>query len=466
MEDQLELCPQASQEEPPSPPAPQPKVRFNVTTKVFLMLFILLMVNLVCIVVFGNTFIERFYLYDRQNFLKEQGFALQSALDNNENLSETLFEVEQYNVTVLLFQQNDNSGKDIFTPIYYSRSSESLMSSQYDIVKNIANAVSSGVLQRLAPGSSPILQTEHLEKFGVLRFYSQAENGTYLILETPLEYVVDSSRLAITFVTLLSGALLILGSVASYFVARKIAKPIQDIDQIAKKLTQLDFSQRCRVKSKDEIGALSQSINIMADRLEENIGLLQQRNLLLQKDLEREEETNRLRREFIANVSHDFKTPLSLISAYAETLKEDQGADPETTQYCEIIMDQSARMNTMVNQLLSLSRLESKMVTPRPTFFSINDLIYSVLTDCRILMEKKGIRCQAQLPKELYVQADYQLITNLVTNLVDNAMKYAANEKILRISLEERENLVRVWVFDTCDPLPGRGAFPPLRQLL
>lgn len=112
----------------------------------------------------------------------------------------------------------------------------------------------------------------------------------------------------------------------------------------------------------------------MADRLESNIGILQQRNELLQKDLQREEETNRLRREFIANVSHDFKTPLSLISAYAETLREDDGENSQAVQYCDIIVEQVGRMNAMVNQLLNLSRLESKMVTLRRTFFSINDL--------------------------------------------------------------------------------------------
>ena len=192
----------------------------------------------------------------------------------------------------------------------------------------------------------------------------------------------------------------------------------------------------------------------MADRLESYIGLLQQRNELLQKDLQRDEETNRLRREFIANVSHDFKTPLSLISAYAETLREDDGENSQAVQYCDIIVEQVGRMNAMVNQLLNLSRLESKIVTLRRTFFSINDLIYSVLTDCRILMEKNGIHCQPLLTKELYVEGDYQLITNVITNLVENAIKYADNEKILRIHLEERNKLVRIWVFDTCDPVP------------
>lgn len=430
------------------------KVLFNVTNKFFLVLFVLLLLNLLCIVVFGNTFIERFYLYDRQQFLKNCGTSMRSALDNQEKLADALYQVEQNNVTVLLFQRDDANGKEIFSPIYYSRSDQPLMSSRYDVVKTISEAVSSGALQQLQPGGEPVLRTEQKETFGRLLFYSQESNGMFLILETPLEYIVDSSRLAISFVSLLSAVLLALGGIASFLIARKISRPIREIDQVAQKLTQLDFSRRCQVRSKDEIGALGQSINIMADRLESNIGLLQQRNELLQKDLQREEETNRLRREFIANVSHDFKTPLSLISAYAETLREDDGENSQAVQYCDIIVEQVGRMNAMVNQLLNLSRLESKMVTLRRTFFSINDLIYSVLTDCRILMEKNGIHCQPLLTKELYVEGDYQLITNVITNLVENAIKYAANEKILRIHLEERDKLVRIWVFDTCDPVP------------
>lgn len=98
---------------------------------------------------------------------------MRSALGNQEELADTLYQVEQNNVTVLLFQRDDATGKEIFSPIYYSRSDQPLMSSRYDVVKTISEAVSSGVLQQLQPGGEPVLRTEQKETFGRLLFLTR-----------------------------------------------------------------------------------------------------------------------------------------------------------------------------------------------------------------------------------------------------------------------------------------------------
>lgn len=431
-------------------------LRLNIANKFFLILLSLLTINLVVTAVFGSTMMEQFYLTKKEQEIVESAKAISENLDKPEPLWEGIYNAEQKNIDVLVFygSYNAETGMTVYSPpVYFSRSDTEMMGQRYDATLRISNAINNGIMRRLE-NEPVVVQVDDISKNnGRIRLYQKMDGDSYLFMETPLGYIKTTSELAAQFMLLLCLATLVLGGIASFAVARLIARPIKQIDEVAKKLTVMDFSQRCEVQSHDEVGQLSESINYMADRLRENIDLLNQRNALLQRDLEREEGTNRQRRDFIANVSHDFKTPLALIAAYAETLGE--GADPETAACCGTIVEQANRINVMVNRLLSLSRLESGMITLKPTLFSLADAFYAVLTDLRILLEKNGMDWEVQSNcSDCFVQADYQYILQVITNLIENAVKYADARKQLRIRFARRENRLRATVFNTAEPIP------------
>ena len=149
---------------------------------------------------------------------------------------------------------------------------------------------------------------------------------------------------------------------------------------IAEKVAGLDFSERYEGDSDDEIGALGSSINEMSRKLEATIGELREANVRLQEDIQRERRIDELRKEFIANVSHELKTPIALIQGYAEGLKLNINEDEENRAfYCDVIMDETARMNRLVGQLLKLSQIELGYVEPLKSSFDMVGLINRVV---------------------------------------------------------------------------------------
>ena len=153
-----------------------------------------------------------------------------------------------------------------------------------------------------------------------------------------------------------------------------------------------------------EIDELGNSMNELSETLEETISELKTANVSLQQDIEKKEQIDEMRKEFLSNVSHELKTPLALIQGYAEGLKECINDDAESRDfYCDVIMDESEKMNHMVKQLLTLNQLEfgnDQVIMER---FDMTELIRGVANSTRILMEQKGIRLELENSEEAWV---------------------------------------------------------------
>jgi two-component system sensor histidine kinase VanS len=142
-----------------------------------------------------------------------------------------------------------------------------------------------------------------------ISLYMKLEEGVYLIAETPKAYLQDISQRAVIFTAIISGVTFFIGGIIIFLLSGAVTAPIRRIQDTADEIANLNFTHRCDEKSGDELGHLAHSINNMADRLQENINQLTVANATLKEELMQTEKMERGRREFIANVSHDFKTP-------------------------------------------------------------------------------------------------------------------------------------------------------------
>ena len=178
-------------------------------------------------------------------------------------------------------------------------------------------------------------------------------------------------------------------------------------------------------------------------------------NLQLQRDIEEKIQIDEMRKEFVANVSHELKTPIALIQGYAEGLTEGMAEDPESRDYyCEVIMDEANKMNKMVKQLLTLSALESGNDAPVMERFDLTELIRGVVTSAQILISQKAVSVEFQRDAPCYVWADEFKIEEVVTNYLNNAMNHLEGEKRIEIRLEKNEDEVRIIVFNTGHHIP------------
>ena len=162
----------------------------------------------------------------------------------------------------------------------------------------------------------------YLESWGYLE-----DNRTVFIMSMPVASIRESVDLSNQFMTYVGVAALVVGSVVMYITTKKVTSPIQSLSALSERMSELDFDARYQGTSQDEIGILGNSMNTLSEKLKETIRELQQANKELQKDIEEKIRIDEARKDFIANVSHELKTPIALIQGYAEGLTEGMAED-------------------------------------------------------------------------------------------------------------------------------------------
>ena len=293
-------------------------------------------------------------------------------------------------------------------------------------------------------------KTYYLECWG---FFS--DNATAFLMSMPVAGIQDSVRLANQFLAYVGIAVLIVGSVVMMLLTRRMTSPILSLTKISEKMSRLDFEARYTGKAQDEIGILGNSMNTLSERLEETIGELKAVNNELKRDIRQKEKVDEMRKEFIANISHELKAPIALIQGYAEGLTEGMAEEKESREYyCDVIMDEANKMNKMVQQLLTLTALEFGSDELTMERFDLVDLIQNILNSSKILIDQKQASVYFNEEGPVYVWADEFKIEEVITNYLNNALNHLEGQRRIEIRILKRENDVKVSVFNTGQPIP------------
>lgn len=281
------------------------------------------------------------------------------------------------------------------------------------------------------------------------------DNRTLFIMSMPIASIHDSVSISNEFLAYVGMAVLVLGSALMYYATKKVVSPIRSLAALSAKMSELDFEARYTGDSQDEVGILGHSMNTLSEKLKETIGELKTVNNELQRDIEEKIRIDETRKEFIANVSHELKTPIALIQGYAEGLTEGMAEDEDSRNYyCEVIMDEAGKMNKMVKQLLTLTALEFGNDLPVMEQFDLTSLIRGVLSSAGILLQQKDATVIFEQEEPVYVWADEFKIEEVITNYLNNAMNHLEGEKRIQIRLEQKGTDVRVTVFNTGRHIP------------
>jgi signal transduction histidine kinase len=239
------------------------------------------------------------------------------------------------------------------------------------------------------------------------------------------------------------GLIVLLGSAAGVFLFRRLTRRLRARREVVERLAQGQLDQRVAVESEDEIGRLGIAFNRMADTLAGRL-----------EELRR---SDRMRRELIANVSHDLRSPIALIRGYLETLqlKGDAVSAEEREQYLDVALQNAQRLGEHVDALFALSKLDTQQVEPEPEPFSLAELAHDLVMQFQPRAEEQGVRLEVDLPEQLaIVRADIALTERALSNLIGNALHYTPGGGIVRVALEDENDHVRVRVADTGPGIP------------
>jgi len=299
------------------------------------------------------------------------------------------------------------------------------------------------------------INRDHMSKSEFLTFNYRFNNEDRLAFIVPLAAVAQNVRIVNKFFFFTGIFVIGFGIIVALLFSRKFARPILNINEVARNIANLDFSRKCQVNSDDEIGELANSINFMSEDLERLIDELNQKNQQLEKDIERERQIDEMRKEFISNVSHELKTPISLIQGYAEGLKVNVNEDEENKNfYCDVITDEAVRMDKMVKELLNLCQLESDYSQLEKSVFNLSHLVDRVVDKYRSILHEKQITLQLEKDEQIYVEADKYRIEQVLVNYLNNAIQYTDFGKIIEIQIRQREKNIRVSVYNTGSHIP------------
>jgi len=429
----------------------------SVRIKLFLILCIIITLIIVLLVIINSVVLEKFYLYNKTKTVKNIYEEVNYSYNNNlsyEKIEEKLKVLSINHNLDILIKTNDNIVM-LTTDKYMVDTTKEIefFSNINKRCEDLQNLYNEDLLEIN-------LVKERSTSINYIIVTAELDNGYNLLMRMPTADLQESARISNNVLWTIGIAVILISGFIASFVSDRFTKPILELNSIAQKMSNLDFSQKYRINdTEDEINNLGKSINTMSDKLENTIKQLTVNNTELEKDIEHKSKIDEMRKQFISDVSHELKTPIALIQGYAEGLVENVNADDESRQfYANVILDEANKMDRLVKQLLELMKLEYGKRDFNNESFDIVSLINEVIRNCNVMLEENNIKVSFDSNNVIMVCADVFYIEQIITNYLTNAIKYSKEvdgERRIEINilLDCEVNKVRISVFNTGDKI-------------
>lgn len=452
----------------------------SIQTQIFIWVGFVVLLVVITNLIFNNFIMKDIYINNQKGQLKEIYGALYSRELTSDDLQKIYKECSIKNITLFI---TDSS----FRPILYNYDNYG-EDAKEDIVNHIKNF--NDFDKDKIKGSLKFKDMEVLENSGVYSIVRVKDNqsnleylelrsslnGQNILIRVSVDSIVESVDIFNTFTSfsLLIG--LAFGLLFSFYLSRKFSIPLKKLLDISQEMINLNFNTKYDGEVNKEIDNLGNNFNQLSDKLklslltlrktnkkledtntqlEDTNKQLEDANSQLEIDLKEKEKLNQTMKDFIGNVSHELKTPISLIQGYAEALQEGLADDKETMDYyTNIIIDESQRMNRLVKQLIDLTQLESGNFMDISTF-DICEIIKEIVDSYEIKSKESGAHLELNLSNdEILVKADEFKIEQVIINYITNAFNHLDFDKNIRVNVFEKDDKVMVEVFNNGHNIP------------
>ncbi len=412
------------------------KIRFDfksIRVRLWLYFLILAVIILAMVWFLQVYFMKEYYEEMKMRDVNSLSNAFATAYNNEDealadsirNMSVTndYYFMMEYSGQILTFQPDTEVAKPVYT---YQR-----------LLPNLKDALASGGSDSVSVKFSA--GAEDYFTLGYARILEKHEptvgsgdetqdNNVYLFIFTPL-YPVDSTveilKSQLTLITLFT---LVVAFVLALLFSRRISRPIKAITSEARKLGDGDFNVKFPGKSYSEVNKLAETLNTAAYEMAQ---------------------TDNRQKDLIANVSHDLKTPLTLIRSYAEMIRDLSGDDPvKRNANLDVIIDESDRMSNLISDMARVSQMSRHETKLDMEYFDLVRLTAEILTSYDIYVTRDGYDFIFNAPEEALVYADRDNISQVLTNLISNAVKYCGEDKMVIVSIRKTGKVFRVEVSD------------------
>ena len=408
--------------------------------------------TLLLILFCGMFFLEKYYIAEKQKNVLE-------AYDKfNTAAGEGVLDSKEFQDSLAKFSMTDNismivMGTDGKIRLYATQDVEQMKFHLWDY---IFEREALDVSKILKEADEYIIRLSEDRRSGLeyLEMLGNLDTGDFFVMRTPVESIRDSVLLANRFYILIGSVAILISAVIIYLFSRKVTKPVLELAEISRQMTNLEFDVKFNSRGENEIDLLGEHVNQLSETLEQTISELKTANNELRRDIEQKEKNEEMRKEFLSNVSHELKTPLALIQGYAEGLKDAVNDEESKEFYCEVIIDEAQKMNTMVKKLLTLNEMEFGQEYITMERFNVYEVIEGVAQSHALLAEQKKGKIIVNVPNPLYVWGDELKIEEVLVNYLSNACHHLEGEKVIEIKAIRLEDKTRICVFNTGKKIP------------
>ncbi|MCI8309257.1 MAG: GHKL domain-containing protein [Clostridia bacterium] len=425
----------------------------SVKTKLFLTICIVIVIIILFFVVINSTIIEKSYYYEKQND------SLNAYNYINENLNEDIDNNLEDIIDKMCLQNNYDIVIEKDGDVVYS-SRENFLENfeEFTEVKSIVKYSIFNQSDILYSNGNVNIRIMQDKKHGMsfMMLYAKIDSGNNIYVRTSISSISEATQVSNKFLNIVAVITIIFGGVVILIVTERFTKPIQKLDKIARNITKLDFSEKYELLgTDDEVDNLGKSINELSKELEDTIKQMKKNNMDLERDIEHKSKIDEMRKQFISDVSHELKTPISLIQGYAEGLIENVNTDEESKNfYSEVILDEANKMDKLVKRLLELMKLEYEDKSFNDKNFDIVELINEIIRISKVKLEEEKIEVEFDEKEPTYVFADdfyiERVITNYFTNAIKNVLEVNGKKQIkINLKKSDEQGKVRISVFNT-----------------
>lgn len=428
-------------------------IKLQLTVSFIGLILVLLMSNLMI----NNFFLEKYYIFQKKNAL----IKIYEHVNEYKDLAD--YQTEAFDDEFLAISGANNVEMTVLWPdtdggfiaVYESQDSR-LMRARvegylfgFHSEEDEQEVLLETDTYRIQRCKDSIAKLEYLEAWGVL------DTGCYFLMRNPIQSIQDNVRISNRFSAYIIFAGILVSIIMVWFISKQICDPILELTAISKRMANLEFDAKYQSGGKNEIGQLGENFNQMSEILEKTISELKTANNELQNDLEQKIQVDEMRKEFLSNVSHELKTPIALIQGYAEGLQECVNDDEQSRAfYCDVIIDEAAKMNTMVRKLLTLNQLEFGNDMINLEYFNLTELVQGVLQSQQVFAQQKSVDIQFPHDEDIYAWGDEFKIEEVVTNYISNALNHVSGANLIQVSIERIDKKVRVSVYNTGSCIP------------
>lgn len=395
--------------------------------KIFFLMFSVVLMIIFGLMVTNTIYLEKFYIKNKKEKLVELGHILidPKYVIDFQNL-------EMHSNVAILIKKTDE---------LYKLESEAVVPRE-EIEE---------IVTQLAKNEYVFKEMTLLDYRGkVLILFMPYMKDRYIEIITPLSFIQEGLEISTRYHLLIIMLALIIGSSMSFIFSKKMTDPILELKEITQRISLLDFNVKFEKESRDEIGELGYAINKMGGTLEKNIDEINKVNRKLMEEIENEKRLENLRKEFIASVSHELKTPIAIIQGYAQGLMENIAETEEDRNfYCEIIVEESLKMDSLVKELLLITQMESGYFKIQKEEVNLYQMIKDIID--KYITKDKKIKYIGN--KDVFVYCDEKYIDRVLENLVVNALKYSTGDRDITIKVEDQQDKYRVIISNESENL-------------